>query len=156
MQRWAFGEFILDLETRELLRAGEPVSLSPKAFQLLGILVQSRPKATSKAELQDRLWPRTFVVEKNLTNLVGEIRGAVGDDAGHPRFIRTVARFGYAFRESPPNGFSEHGADGRSGGAAVIAAGSLAGTTCPSHSRASSAGSARLPSSCACCRRRGC
>jgi pSer/pThr/pTyr-binding forkhead associated (FHA) protein len=46
------------------------------------------------------LWPHTFVVEKNLANLVGEIRDAIGDDPSNPRFIRTVHRFGYAFRET--------------------------------------------------------
>src|SRR6185295_9518185 len=70
MARWTFGDFVLDLDTRELARAGTPVSLSPKAFQLLGILVDSCPAALSKNELQDRLWPGTIVVEKNLTNLV--------------------------------------------------------------------------------------
>ena len=99
MKCWTFGDFVLDLDTHELVRAGTPVSLSPKAFQLLGILVENHPKALSKAELQDRLWPGTFVVEKNLTNLVSEIREALGDDPVHPRFIRTVHRFGYAFRE---------------------------------------------------------
>jgi predicted ATPase/DNA-binding winged helix-turn-helix (wHTH) protein len=101
MERWTFGDFLLDLDTHELMRAGTPVSLSPKAFQLLGILVENRPKALSKTELQDRLWPTTFVVEKNLTNLVSEIREALGDDPFHPRFIRTVHRFGYSFREAP-------------------------------------------------------
>ena len=101
MECWTFGNFLLDLDTHELVRAGTPVSLSPKAFQLLGILVENRPKALSKTELQDRLWPGTFVVEKNLTNLVSEIREALGDDPVHPRFIRTVHRFGYAFREAP-------------------------------------------------------
>ena len=100
MERMAFGEFVLDLETRELLRAGTPVVLSPKAFELLGILVQCRPRALSKRELQDALWPGTFVVEKNVANLVGELRRALGDDAADPRFIRTLARFGYAFRAS--------------------------------------------------------
>ena len=94
-----FGPFVLDSESRELLRDGHPVSLSPKAFDLLSILVASRPKAMSKAELQERLWPATFVVEKNLANLVGEIRDAIGDDPSDPRFIRTVSRFGYAFLE---------------------------------------------------------
>ena len=74
--------------------------LSPKAFELLSILVASRPKAISKAELQERLWPATFVVEKNLANLVSEIRAAIGDDPSDPRFIRTVPRFGYAFLET--------------------------------------------------------
>jgi predicted ATPase/DNA-binding winged helix-turn-helix (wHTH) protein len=100
MDRCAFGDFVIDPGTRELLRAGTRVPLSPKAFQLLGILVESRPRALSKSELQDRLWPGTFVVEKNLTNLVGEIRAALGDAPAHPTFIRTVPRFGYAFLES--------------------------------------------------------
>ena len=80
MERWTFGDFVLDLDAHELLRAGTPVSFSPKAFQLLGILVENHPRALSKTELQDRLWPGTFVVEKNLTNLVSEIREALGDD----------------------------------------------------------------------------
>ena len=94
-----FGPFVLDLDSRELLRDSQRVSLSPKAFELLSILVASRPKAVSKAELQERLWPATFVVEKNLANLVSEIRAAIGDAASDPQFIRTVPRFGYAFRE---------------------------------------------------------
>jgi len=94
-----FGPFVLDPDTRELLRAGVPVPLSPKAFELLCLLVAHRPKAMAKSDLQDRLWPTTFVVEKNLANLVGEIRDAIGDDSSHPQFIRTVHRFGYAFRD---------------------------------------------------------
>ena len=95
-----FGPFVLDSESRELLRDRHPVALSPKALDLLIILVASRPKAVSKGELQDRLWPSTFVVEKNLAHLVSEIRDAIGDDSSEPRFIRTVPRFGYAFRET--------------------------------------------------------
>ena len=94
-----FDGFVLDSESRELLRDSRLVPLSPKAFELLSILVAGRPKAISKAELQERLWPATFVVEKNLVNLVSEIRAAIGDDPSDPRFIRTVPRFGYAFRE---------------------------------------------------------
>jgi DNA-binding winged helix-turn-helix (wHTH) protein len=94
-----FGSFVLDSETRELLRGGQRVALSPKAFDLLSILVAERPKAISKSDLQERLWPATFVVEKNLANLVSEIREALGDDPSAPQFIRTVHRFGYAFRE---------------------------------------------------------
>jgi DNA-binding winged helix-turn-helix (wHTH) protein len=99
--RVTLGEFVLDVETRELLRGSSRVPLSPKAFQLLAVLVESRPKALSKHDLQERLWPGTFVVEKNLTNLIAEIREALGDNSADPRFIRTVHRFGYACRESP-------------------------------------------------------
>lgn len=96
--RVSFGEFVLDLDARELRRGDTPVLVSPKAFQLLDILVANRPKAVSKIALQERLWPDTFVVDKNLVNLVAEIREALGDDAADPRFIRTVHRFGYAFQ----------------------------------------------------------
>ena len=95
----SFGEFVLDLDSRELRRGVEPVRMSPKAFQLLEILVTNRPKALSKADLQDRLWPDTFVVEKNLANLVSEIRQALGDSPSSG-FIRTVPRYGYAFHET--------------------------------------------------------
>jgi|SRR5688572_6124793 len=98
--RVRFGTFVLDPGTRELLRGDAPVSLSPKAFELLSILVVHRPKAMAKSDLQERLWPNTFVVEKNLANLISEIRNAIGDDPSNPQFIRTVHRFGYAFRET--------------------------------------------------------
>ena len=96
----SFGNFVLDLDTRELRRGGDAVALSPKAYQLLEVLIANRPKALGKSALQERLWPDTFVLEKNLVNLVAEIREALGDDASHPRFVRTVPRFGYAFRDS--------------------------------------------------------
>ncbi len=94
-----FGAFVIDSDTRELLRGDAPVRLSPKALDLLIILVAERPKALAKSDLLDRLWPSTFVVEKNLANVVSEIRDAIGDDPSNPQFIRTVHRFGYAFRE---------------------------------------------------------
>jgi DNA-binding winged helix-turn-helix (wHTH) protein len=111
--RVTFGALVLDSETRELLRDGQLVPLSPKAFELLCLLVAHRPKAMAKSDLQDRLWPTTFVVEKNLANLIGEIRTAIGDDPSNPRFIRTVHRFGYAFREPTSSDGSHPGARGR-------------------------------------------
>ena len=98
--RASFGPYVLDQESRQLLRGTEAVHLSPKAFDLLSILVSHSPKALSKSDLQERLWPGTFVVEKNLANLVSEIRDAIGDHSSNPRFIRTIHRFGYAFRET--------------------------------------------------------
>ena len=99
-RRFSFGEFVLDRDTRELRHERHVVSMSPKAFQLLEILLENQPKAMAKGMLQDLLWPNTFVVEKNLANLVGEIREALGDSPGNPRFVRTVPRFGYAFRDA--------------------------------------------------------
>jgi DNA-binding winged helix-turn-helix (wHTH) protein len=113
--RVRFEAFVLDSDTRELLRGTDRVPLSPKAFDLLSILVSARPKALAKSDLLERLWPKTFVVEKNLSNLVSEIREAIGDDPVKPRFIRTVQRFGYAFRESAARAESGHSAS-RCGG----------------------------------------
>jgi DNA-binding winged helix-turn-helix (wHTH) protein len=95
-----FGRFVLDPDARELRRGDEPVPLSPKAFELLSLLVSHRPKAMAKNDLLERLWPETFVVEKNLANLISEVRDAIDDDPSDARFIRTVHRFGYAFRDT--------------------------------------------------------
>jgi eukaryotic-like serine/threonine-protein kinase len=95
--RIRFGPFTLDLESRQLTNAGEEIHLEPKAFELLSALVLERPKALSKGDLQERLWPGTFVAEANLSNLVAEIRAALGDPARAPKFVRTAHGFGYAF-----------------------------------------------------------
>ena len=92
-----FGEFELDRAGRQLLRDGQPLCLTPKAFALLDLLLERRPAAVPKAEIRDRVWPGTFVADSNLTSLVTELRGALGDDPRKPRFLRTVYGFGYAF-----------------------------------------------------------
>ncbi len=71
--------------------------LSPKAFELLATLLANRSRAFSKAELQQHLWPTTFVEETNLAGLVAEIRRALRDSASSPLFVRTVYGFGYRF-----------------------------------------------------------
>jgi DNA-binding winged helix-turn-helix (wHTH) protein len=92
-----FGDLTLDSESRALLREGRPVPLSPKAFKLLEVLLEARPRAIPKAELHRRLWPDTTVSDVNLPTLVAEIRTAIGDGARAPEFIRTVYGYGYAF-----------------------------------------------------------
>jgi DNA-binding winged helix-turn-helix (wHTH) protein len=95
--RLAFGDCVLDSGTRELWRGGKSVHLEPKAFALLEMLIAARPEAISKSKLQDALWPKTYVSERSLARLIGDLRSAIGDRAERPRFIRTVHRFGYAF-----------------------------------------------------------
>ncbi len=95
--RITFDRLELDLDRRELLDGGQAVHLSPKAFLLLKILAAAAPRALSKEELSDAIWPDTFVGECNLPGLIGEIRDALGDEARRPRFIRTLHGFGYAF-----------------------------------------------------------
>jgi DNA-binding winged helix-turn-helix (wHTH) protein len=96
--RLTFGDCVFDSGTREIFRGGKLVSVSPKAFHLLEILIERRPDAISKDELHTRLWPSTFVSDANLPNIVAELRTALGDSAQKSRIIRTVPRFGYAFR----------------------------------------------------------
>jgi len=95
--RTIFGPFTLDPATRELLEGGRAIHLSPKAFDVLHLLVEARPTVVPKADLHDRIWPGTFVVDANLSVLIGEIRKALADSAQTPRYIRTVHRVGYAF-----------------------------------------------------------
>ena len=93
-----FGEFTLDSDARRLIRQdGEEIHLSPKAFELLQLLIERRPNVLDKAALHAHIWPRTFVVDANLTVLVAELRRALADHAREPRFIRTVHALGYAF-----------------------------------------------------------
>jgi len=92
-----FDPFVLDPRTRQLLRDGAEVALSPKAFHLLLLLVTNRARAMTRDELQQQLWPSTFVLETNLAGVVAEVRRALGDTAEHPTFVRTMHRFGYRF-----------------------------------------------------------
>ena len=92
-----FGGYCLDLSTRRLVQGTSEVSLSPKAFDLLQLLIENRTRALSKAELHDRLWPGTFVTDANLAVLVAELRNVLHDRFDAPKFVRTVRRFGYAF-----------------------------------------------------------
>jgi DNA-binding winged helix-turn-helix (wHTH) protein len=95
--RVAFGRFTFDSETRELLEDGRRIHVSPKAFDVLQMLLECRPRVVSKTELQDRVWAGTFVVDANLSVVVAEIRQVLGDDSKEGRFVRTVHRVGYAF-----------------------------------------------------------
>jgi DNA-binding winged helix-turn-helix (wHTH) protein len=94
--RATFGEFVLDLDSRELLRQGRRIHLSSKAFQLLDLLLRNRPRAVSKAELMEGLWPGVYVLESNLAGLIAEIRKALAQ-SGRGGAIRTVHSYGYAF-----------------------------------------------------------
>jgi DNA-binding winged helix-turn-helix (wHTH) protein len=92
-----FGRFTLNVRARQLLRDMAPVHLSPKALDLLALLIERRPDVVTKADIHKRLWPGTFVSDVNLAVLITEIRDVLGEDARHPAFVRTVHRFGYAF-----------------------------------------------------------
>jgi DNA-binding winged helix-turn-helix (wHTH) protein len=93
--RVRFGDFTLDTDRHELRRVTELVRLTPKAFQLLQILVECRPKAMAQQELYDRLWPDTLVERSNVHNLVYQLREALADR--DQQTIRTIYGFGFSF-----------------------------------------------------------
>lgn len=95
--RLRFGNCVLDSELHELTRGGRPVDLSPKAFRVLEVLAERRPGVVAHADLRGLVWPDTAAGGTTLARLVNEVRGAIGDPARWPRFIRTVPRVGYAF-----------------------------------------------------------
>lgn len=94
--RYYFERSCLDTSSREVTLDGAAMHLSPKAFELLRLLIEARPRVVPKAELMQRLWPDTFVEEANLPVLIGEARAAIGD-SGLARTIKTHHRVGYAF-----------------------------------------------------------
>jgi DNA-binding winged helix-turn-helix (wHTH) protein len=96
-----FGDVRLDPAARQIWRGTTEVTtevhLTPKAFDLLVLLLERRPQVVSKQEIRQQLWPDTFVSETNLPALMTEIRKILGDDAREPRFVRTSHKLGYAF-----------------------------------------------------------
>jgi DNA-binding winged helix-turn-helix (wHTH) protein/tetratricopeptide (TPR) repeat protein/TolB-like protein len=92
-----FGEFELDPAERRLSAAGKSVSLTPKVFDTLVLLVERAGRLVSKDELMRVLWPRGYVEESNLSKHIWVIRRALGDGDQGSRFIETVPKLGYRF-----------------------------------------------------------
>lgn len=94
---YEFGPFQLEPPERLLLCDGRPVSLPPKAFDLLLVLVDRSGHLVEKDELLSMVWPGAFVEEGNLAVTVSLLRKALNDDRSHPRYIETVSKKGYRF-----------------------------------------------------------
>ncbi|HUR82047.1 MAG TPA: winged helix-turn-helix domain-containing protein [Thermoanaerobaculia bacterium] len=87
-----FGPFVIDEARRKLLRDGEPVALTGKAFDVLLALVERRDRVVTRAELLEQVWAGVVVEEANLTQAISVVRKALGDG-----FITTVPGRGYRF-----------------------------------------------------------
>jgi eukaryotic-like serine/threonine-protein kinase len=98
-QRICFGEFQLDLSTRELWRSGQKFSLQEQPFQILTALLEHPGQLVSRDELRKRLWSSsTFVdFEHGLNKAMNRLREVLEDSADQPRFIETLSRRGYRF-----------------------------------------------------------
>jgi DNA-binding winged helix-turn-helix (wHTH) protein len=92
-----FGQFALDSRRRTLSRADSPISLTPKAFDVLLFLTQNPNRLVTKEELLKAVWGDTFVEEGNLTQYISHLRKALGDNSEDARLIATIARKGYQF-----------------------------------------------------------
>jgi DNA-binding winged helix-turn-helix (wHTH) protein/TolB-like protein/Tfp pilus assembly protein PilF len=92
-----FGPFRLDQSGRRLLRGGAPVSLTPKVFETLLVLVEHHGQSLSRSELIARIWPETSVGEHNLNQSVAVLRKVLDDDPRQPDYIATLPGRGYSF-----------------------------------------------------------
>src|SRR5580700_456843 len=94
---YRFGQFVLDPGRRTLSRADSPISLTPKAFDVLLFLTQNPNRLVTKEELLQAVWRDTFVEEGNLAQYIWHLRKALGDNSEDTRLIVTIARKGYQF-----------------------------------------------------------
>ena len=93
-----FGGFEVDLRAGELRKDGAKLKLSSQPFLVLTILLEQPGEVVTREELQERLWPDTFVdVDHNLNTAINKIREVLGDSAESPRFVETLPRRGYRF-----------------------------------------------------------
>jgi TolB-like protein/predicted negative regulator of RcsB-dependent stress response len=94
---YEFGPYSLEPAQRLLRRDGDPVSLTPKATEILLILLKNAGQLVEKEELIREIWPNTFVEEANITQNIFTLRRALGDAGTGPKYIETVSRRGYRF-----------------------------------------------------------
>lgn len=106
---YEFDAFRLDPDEQVLFHNGEPVSLSPKLFDTLLVLVRDSGHIVGKDELIKQVWPDTFVEENNLSQHISTLRRTLGDERHEPRYIKTVPRRGYRFAANVREVWDENG-----------------------------------------------
>lgn len=94
---FTFGPFELDPREKTLFQEGQPVGVTPKAFDLLLFLVMRPGRLVSREEILESVWPETTVEEGNLSVHISNLRRLLGEQASEPQYIETVARRGYRF-----------------------------------------------------------
>jgi Tol biopolymer transport system component/DNA-binding winged helix-turn-helix (wHTH) protein len=93
--RYRWDDFVLDLDGYRLERRDVPLSLEPKAFELLSLMVQRPRSLVTKQEIFDTIWRGTAVTDHALTRVIAQLRRVLGDDSRDPRYIETVPSKGY-------------------------------------------------------------
>jgi DNA-binding winged helix-turn-helix (wHTH) protein len=94
---YRFGDCLLDPQQHRLQRAGQPVRLRSKAFQLLLYLLEHRDRTVLKPELYAQVWPQSFISEATLESTLRAVRQAIGDSGRTQQLIQTVYGYGYRF-----------------------------------------------------------
>ncbi len=94
---YVFDGFRIDIAERVLLFETRVLSLTPKAFDTLLVLVENNGHMLTKEELMERIWPDAFVEENNLVQHISAIRKALSEAGSNRKFIETVPRRGYRF-----------------------------------------------------------
>jgi TolB-like protein/DNA-binding winged helix-turn-helix (wHTH) protein/Tfp pilus assembly protein PilF len=98
---YRIGEFVLDVKRHRLMHGSEDVVVPSRALTVLEVLVARSPDIVSKTELLDAAWDDVAVVEDNLVQAIGALRGVFGDSARDARYIETVHRRGYRLLVTP-------------------------------------------------------
>src|SRR5579863_2556221 len=94
---YEFGPFRLDPTERVLSRAGRPISLTPKAFDVLLLLLRSSGRLVKKSEFMTSAWANSFVEESNLTVTISMLRKILEGETHDRKYIETVSKRGYRF-----------------------------------------------------------
>jgi DNA-binding winged helix-turn-helix (wHTH) protein len=94
---YKFGPFCLDPVKRRLMRDGELVKLTPKAFETLLVLVEQRGRTIDKDELLNKVWAGVAVEENNLNQSITALRKSLGDSREKSEYIATTPGVGYRF-----------------------------------------------------------
>ena len=97
LQLYEFGSFRLNATERLLIRGNEVVSLTPKVFDTLLVLVENSGHVLGKDELMQTLWPDSFIEESSLTQNISLLRRALGEPGGDLQYVETVPKRGYRF-----------------------------------------------------------
>src|SRR5919197_4614965 len=97
MMIYTFGVCVLDTHLHVLARAGQPIKLRPKAFEVLVYLVEHHDRMVSKDELCAQVWPNQFISDATLGSTIRAVRQAIGDTGEAQQLIQTVQGYGYRF-----------------------------------------------------------
>ena len=109
VKAFVFEPFRIEVGSHQLLRHGEAVPLTCKAYDTLLVLVKHRDRVVGKDELMAPVWPKSFVSDDSLAQSISVLRRALGDHSNQPEFIATIPRRGYRFVAE----VSEIGSDGQ-------------------------------------------